>query len=143
MAERPTWYSDDANDEPRMPIRNFARQLRRTSTDAERRLWRALRHRQLRGFKFRRQHPVPPYVLDFYCVGLKLCIELDGGGHLDEKLRSHDQRRSAFLREKGIKVIRIANDEVMKDVDALVDHLWLRVTKRAGLAGAEGIDIEE
>ena len=59
----------------------FARSLRRTATPAEKKVWRWLRHRSLRHLKFRRQHPVGPYVLDFYCADLRLCIELDGAVH--------------------------------------------------------------
>ena len=63
--------------------KTFARQLRSEQTEVEQQLWRALRNRRLQGVKFRRQHPVPPYVLDFYCHAAKLAIELDGSQHLE------------------------------------------------------------
>ena len=71
----------------------FARELRQNETDAERLLWRLLRNRYLAGAKFRRQHPFPPYVLDFYCHELKLAIELDGGLHNLPEGRLHDKVR--------------------------------------------------
>lgn len=64
-----------------------ARALRRTMTDAERRLWALLRRKQLSGFRFRRQHPVAPFILDFFCLGEKLAVELDGGQHFDDAAR--------------------------------------------------------
>lgn len=126
--------------EPRLPPRDFARRLRRDATDAEKRLWSALRDRRLRGFKFRRQHPVPPYVLDFCCVEIGLCIELDGGGHLEPEQQRHDAARSDFLVQQGIKVVRLTNYEVLVKREELLDHLWVVVTQRAGLPGAEGVE---
>jgi very-short-patch-repair endonuclease len=76
----------------------FARELRQNETDAERLLWRLLRNRSLAGAKFRRQHPFPPYVLDFYCHELKLAIELDGGQHNLPEGRLHDKVRTANWR---------------------------------------------
>jgi very-short-patch-repair endonuclease len=125
------------NGEPRLTPRDFARQLRQKSTDAEKRLWSLLRDRKLRGFKFRRQHPVAPYVLDFYCAELSLAVELDGGGHLEPEQRLHDQARTAFLGQRGILVKRVTNHEVLVQTEALMDHLWILLTERAGIKRIE------
>jgi very-short-patch-repair endonuclease len=125
------------NGEPRLTPRDFARQLRQKSTDAEKRLWSLLRDRKLRGFKFRRQHPVAPYVLDFYCAELSLAVELDGGGHLEPEQRLHDQARTAFLGQRGILVKRVTNYEVLVQTEALMDHLWILLTERAGMKRIE------
>ncbi|MFA9441346.1 endonuclease domain-containing protein [Uliginosibacterium sp. sgz301328] len=82
-------------------LKSFARELRHGQTDAERALWQVLRGRRMAGARFRRQHPLEPYVLDFYCHDLKLAIELDGGQHNAEQGRTHDERRSAFLASQG------------------------------------------
>jgi very-short-patch-repair endonuclease len=91
------------------------RSLRRTATDAEAALWSELRDRRLGGFKFRRQHPCGPFILDFYCAEGSLAIELDGGQHFEEPTLAYDERRSAFVRERGIDVLRFPNDVVFSD----------------------------
>ncbi len=100
----------------------FARQLRRNSTDAERRLWRLLRDRQFASYKFRRQTPVGPYIADFVCFDQKIIVEVDGGQHQD---RLHqDQARSEWLESQGFTVLRFWNNEVMGNQDG-VAHLIL------------------
>src|SRR3546814_11909279 len=89
--------------------RQFARHLRYQLTDCERLLWRQLRNRGLAGFKFRRQHPCPPYVLDFYCAELRLVVELDGGQHFDEAGLAKDRLRTAYLQHHGLEVLRFSN----------------------------------
>jgi very-short-patch-repair endonuclease len=76
---------------------DFARQLRKNQTDAEKLLWSIFRSRQLLGLKFRRQHSIGPYILDFYCHDYKLCIELDGGQHYTKAGQQGDEARAAFL----------------------------------------------
>src|SRR5262249_7534924 len=88
----------------------MARRLRRSVTVVERLLWRRLRDRQLDGHKFRRQHPLGPYVLDFFCEARKLVIEIDGGQHADQV--QHDERRTRWLEERGCRVIRFWNNDV-------------------------------
>ena len=85
-------------------IRVKARQLRRDQTDAEQTLWARLRDRQLCGAKFRRQHPVGPFVADFCCTQRRLVVELDGGQHAVEVAADH--KRSRFLEEQGYHVLR-------------------------------------
>ena len=85
-------------------LRNRARQLRCQQTDVEAKLWMRLRDRQLSGAKFRRQHPIGPYVVDFCCPDCGLVVELDGGQHADQTAR--DTVRTRFLEAEGYRVIR-------------------------------------
>jgi very-short-patch-repair endonuclease len=88
-----------------------ARQLRTAPTPAEAALWELIRGRRIGGWKFRRQHPVVGYVVDFYCPGLRLVIEVDGDVHQDR--RSEDQLRTHHLAQVGVKVFRIRNEQVL------------------------------
>ena len=91
-----------------------ARRLRREGTDAERIVWRILRDRQL-GAKFRRQHPVGPYVVDFFCDEHRLVIEVDGGQHRPEV----DRRRTEYLEANGMRVMRFWNNEVIENLEGV------------------------
>jgi very-short-patch-repair endonuclease len=95
----------------------FARELRGRQTDAEKLMWALLRNRGAAGFKFRRQHPVEPYVLDFYCDEKRLAIELDGAQHEGPEAKCRDERRSDYLRRQGIQVLRFANKEVLDNTE--------------------------
>ncbi|WP_053117241.1 endonuclease domain-containing protein [Pseudomonas sp. P1.31] len=101
----------------------FSRQLRAQQTDCELLLWQRLRSRQIANLKFRRQFPCPPYVLDFYCAELKLAIELDGGQHFESSGLIHDQRRTLYLYQQGIEVVRFSNLEVLQQMDAVLEQL--------------------
>ena len=92
--------------------------LRRRETPAEKLLWTRLRNRQLDGLKFRRQHPISRYVLDFYCAGARLGIELDGVAHADQQ--EMDQFRTDFLAEFDIRVFRFSNCQVTNDIEAVI-----------------------
>lgn len=106
-------------------------------TEAEHLLWEALRNKQLDGFKFRRQHPVSKYVLDFYCHQAKLAIELDGGYHEDSVQQLYDADRTANLTELGIEVIRFQNDNVMENLDEVLDDILEEVYKKTGSSSLE------
>ncbi|MBS7459040.1 endonuclease domain-containing protein [Coralloluteibacterium stylophorae] len=97
-----------------------ARTLRRNMTDAERRLWSRLRANQLAGHRFRRQHPLGPYIVDFACIESRLVVELDGGQHLDSPA---DARRDAWLRQHGFHVLRFWNDDALLRTDAVLEHI--------------------
>lgn len=99
----------------------FARALRSSMTDAERRLWSRLRKRSL-GCKFRRQAPVGRYVLDFLCLEKKLVVELDGGQHAD---RRKDRARDSWLGEQGFSILRFWNTEVLRNVEGVVGAIRL------------------
>jgi len=97
-----------------------ARALRTTSTDAERAIWQRLRGEQLPGFKFRRQHPIPPYIADFCCIAVKLVIELDGSQHSEEA----DLVRTRFLQSKGFNVLRFWDNDALMQTDAVIEAIW-------------------
>ena len=104
---------------PPLPTRTreHAKLLRRSGTDAEQALWYRLRAGRLEGLKFRRQHPVPPYVADFYCETCKLVVELDGSQH-DELT---DRERTRFLEARGLKVLRFWDNDVLQQTDAVLE----------------------
>ncbi len=100
-----------------------ARDLRKHQTEAEKLLWSRMRNRQLGGFKFRRQHPVPPYILDFYNEEYKIAIELDGDTHGHEKQIKKDKERTTFLAKQGISVIRFWNNEVFQNLEGVLETI--------------------
>jgi very-short-patch-repair endonuclease len=91
--------------------------LRRTGAPPEQLLWLALRNGQIGGMKFRRQHPIGPFVADFYCHEAKLVVEVDGMSH-DDKMRQ-DAARTVFLESEGLRILRVMNEDVMDDLDAV------------------------
>ncbi len=101
------------------------RELRQNATDAEMLLWQILKNRGLHGAKFRRQHPLSGYILDFYCQEAKLDIELDGSGHLEDDQSRHDQTRAKVLEDDGIRVIRFWNSDVINNTQAVLEEIWL------------------
>ena len=103
-----------------------ARELRRGATDAERKLWHHLRSGQLGGLKFRRQHPIPPYIVDFYCDASRLVVELDGSQHTPEV----DRVRTRFLESKGLTVLRFWDNEVLMQTQAVIEAIWNSVGPR-------------
>ncbi|MBT0653780.1 endonuclease domain-containing protein [Geomobilimonas luticola] len=106
------------------PLLEAARAFRRTMTDAEQLLWYCLRRKQLGGFRFRRQHPVERFVLDFYCCEAKLAIELDGGQHNAPDAKIRDAERTAFLATHDIKVIRFWNSEVLSNTEGVLQRIY-------------------
>ena len=99
----------------------FARTLRVNPTDAERKLWAALRFKQLGGARFRRQQPIGRYTVDFFCPAAKLIIELDGDQHGGDNQAARDAARTKWLEAHGYSVLRFANHEVLKDRSHVVD----------------------
>jgi len=108
-----------------------ARRLRGNMTDAEYRLWHALRRDQI-GVSFRRQHPVGPYTLDFYCPTLRLAVEVDGGQH-SEQTKTADERRTHWLASKGIEVLRFWNNDVLGNLEGVLSELARVADARARL----------
>ena len=103
------------------PSRERARRLRREQTEAEQRLWIHLRAKRMMGGKFRRQHPIGKYIVDFSCIERGLILEADGGQHADQV--EADQRRTAFLVERGFRVLRFWDNEVFFQLDAVLEKI--------------------
>lgn len=104
-------------------LKTFRRELRNDLTPAEAKLWTHLQHRQLEGRKFRRQHSVGPYILDFFCAAESLAIELDGESHNSEYAALRDHERDVFLRSTGILVLRFENCLVFDARDWLLGQV--------------------
>ena len=102
-----------------------SRRLRRTMTDAELKLWKVLRGRRLEGLKFRRQHPIPPYVADFCCIDKKLIVELDGSQHTTRL----DSARTRILRSQGWTILRFWDHDVLRATEAVVEVIWNTVCR--------------
>ena len=113
------------------PISN-ARRLRREQTDEEEELWRALRAGRFAGFKFRRQHPLGDYILDFHCPTAKLSIELDGSQHGLPEQRLHDEAREKFLTAEGVEELRFWNHQWRKNREGILLEIWNALQWRTG-----------
>jgi very-short-patch-repair endonuclease len=111
---------------------SLKRQLRSNMTGPEIRLWSKLRTRQLLGLKFRRQHGIGPYIVDFYCPQQSLVIEVDGESHAESEQGLRDSRRDAYLHGLGIRVIRYMNDDIMKNLDGVLEDLLKRLSSESG-----------
>ena len=132
-------------------LKPLARQLRSNMTDAEQRLWHHLRRKQVHGVQFYRQRPMGPYIVDFYAPAATLVIEVDGGQHFDEAGQVVDAERDAWLRSKGLRVLRFDNRQVLIETQGVLEvishavqsprtPLWKRgASLRAGNAPIDGI----
>ncbi|CAN5381735.1 hypothetical protein BH24GEM3_BH24GEM3_21670 [soil metagenome] len=105
----------------RPEIEKAARELRKEPTLAERTLWEAISKRRLGGLRFRRQHPVGRFILDFYCPGQRLAIELDGEVHDSQTER--DAERTAVLQAAGIRVLRFRNEQVLHELPVVLHRI--------------------
>lgn len=99
-----------------------ARILRKEDTKAEKILWKELRGNSF-GVKWRRQHPIDMYILDFYCPKIKLCIELDGSIHKIEANKQYDKNRDKYLENKNIRIVRFWNSEVEKNINTVLEKI--------------------
>ena len=107
-----------------------ARQLRKDMTNAERLLWWALRKRQLDGARFRRQHPLGVYTVDFICLERTLIIEVDGGQHAEPEHRSRDDARTNWLAGEGYAVVRVWNRDVLTNLDGVLGTIYAALQER-------------
>ena len=98
------------------------RRLRNNMTDAEQSLWRCLRRKQMSDFKFRRQHPLGDYIIDFVCLEVMLAVEVDGGQHNAQE--AEDTVRTEYLKRAGFRVLRFWSNEVLGDVDSVTAVIW-------------------
>ena len=108
-----------------------ARALRKEETWAEKLVWRWLRDRRFNGYKFRRQHPIGEYSLDFFCEEAELNIEIDGSQHGFPCQREHDLKREAFLKERGIKTLRFWNSTLRREAQSVRDTIFNELQRRA------------
>jgi very-short-patch-repair endonuclease len=108
-----------------------ARRLRRESTDAERKLWQALRREQIKSVSFRRQHPIGAFTLDFYALSLRLGIEIDGGQHATAIEQRKDRRRAEWLSSKGVLVVRFWNNDVLGNLEGVLIELVRIIEQRS------------
>jgi very-short-patch-repair endonuclease len=111
-------------------LHDLAREIRQSPTRSEDRLWSWLRDRRFSGCKFRRQHPIAGYILDFYCPELKLAIEVDGWHH-SQITYEEDYVRTMELKREGIEVVRIANELFVRDYLAVIDIIQEAIRERA------------
>jgi very-short-patch-repair endonuclease len=102
-------------------VRQRARELRQPQTPAEEQLWQNLRRRQLKGYYFRRQHPIGNFIVDFYCAEVRLVIEVDGDIHAFRE--QYDAARTVWLIERDYYLLRFTNDQVFRQLEAVLGHI--------------------
>ena len=102
----------------------FAKVMRSNATNVESLMWQLLRNKRFMNLKFRRQHVIVPYIVDFFCHELGLVIELDGGQHGTDDAIEYDAERTKFLEALGFKVVRYWNHEVLGNTEVVLDDLW-------------------
>lgn len=107
---------------------DLKRRLRANMTGPEIRLWSRLRARQFQGLKFRRQHGIGPYIVDFYCPEQSLVIEIDGDSHADAGQIAKDQPRDKYFQSLGLRVIRYFNDDIVRNLDGVLEDLSGKVS---------------
>ncbi len=112
-------------------IRQRARELRRPQTPAEARLWKVLRNRQLSGYKFRRQHTIGRFIVDFYCAEASLVVEIDGDSHAEQI--EYDANRTAWLAEQGYRVLRFTNRDIHRQFAVVTEEI-LKACQQSSLA---------
>lgn len=102
----------------------FAKVMRSNATDAEHLIWQLLRAKRFMNLKFRRQHVIAPYIVDFYCHELDLVVELDGSQHGTDNGKEYDAERTTFLEALDLKVVRYWNHDVLKNTESVLGDLW-------------------
>lgn len=124
--------------EPRLTTRtkSRSRQLRREAPIPERILWSLLRARRLAGLKFRRQQPIGPYIADFFCESAKIVVELDGRSH--DKQEQADAARDEYLSTRGLRVLRIQNDDLLKNRQLVAEMIVEAATTPSPLGRGPG-----
>src|SRR3954469_25689302 len=107
--------------------RATAKRLRSSTTPHERVLWRALKELPMSGTHFRRQAPIGPYVVDFFCPAAHLIIELDGGDHNEDETARRDQARQLWLEREGYRVIRFWNSDINNSLKAVLEQIYIEL----------------
>lgn len=118
-------------------VSNFAKENRKQPTEAENILWQELRNRKLKGFKFRRQHPIAGFIPDFVCIEKKLMVEIDGDYHNTQEQQKHDEDRTLWLNEHGYRMVRVTNDEVLGQLSQALRKLEEALSIGEGLGEVE------
>jgi len=114
------WGSGEMKD-----LVTLSRNLRKNQTESEKLLWRSLRGKQLEGLRFRRQHPMGRYIVDFVCLDKRLVLELDGGQHGEEETEIKDKERGQWLRSEGYQVLRFWNNQVFTNMEGVLETIRL------------------
>ncbi len=122
-SDRMKGYNNNLHGNSKASVYENARYLRKVHTVAEKILWEAIRNDQVCNLKFRRQHAFDNYILDFYCHKMKLAIEVDGGVHNDTEVAAYDEARTRNLNENNITALRFTNDEVEKNIKAVIKKI--------------------
>ena len=112
----------------RPPLKSRRKELRNNATPAEIKLWSVLQHSNLGGYKFRRQHSVGSYILDFYCPSERLAVELDGDSHFTDEAMEYDRVRTEYLNALNIKVVRFLNTDVYENLNAVCENILQNIT---------------
>jgi len=123
MKDGKVWIPTHTNRESYDDIKARARAMRKRPTEAEKLLWRQLRGKQFNEFKFRRQHPIDRFIVDFYSREAGLVVEVDGPVHDSPEHKEYDAQRSRFLRESGLVILRFQNDKVLYDMDLVLQDI--------------------
>jgi very-short-patch-repair endonuclease len=111
-------------------LKSRRKDLRNNSTPAEKLLWSLLQHSNLGGYKFRRQHSVGSYILDFYCPSERLAVELDGDSHFTDEAIEYDLERTAYLNALNIKVIRFLNTDVYDNLNVVCESILEQIKSK-------------
>ena len=106
---------------------NFAKENRQNLTKAEAIIWKHIKGAKIEGVKFRRQHPIPPFIVDFAAVEIGLIIEIDGATHISEDELQSDKSRENYLKAKGFEIIRIRNFDIYNNLGGILEYLGKRV----------------
>lgn len=114
-------------------VKNHAKSLRLNLTEVEKKLWYQLRAKRFAGYKFRRQHPIAGYIVDFVCLKSKLIIELDGGQHGSQTF--YDDKRSRFLESEGFKILRFWNNELLENMERVMQRILDTLSPPLSLKG--------
>ena len=108
-----------------------ARALRKDMSEAERKLWQRLRRGAIGGYRFRRQHPIGPYIADFICLERRLVVEVDGGQHAEPDRIAHDRERTLWLEARGYHVVRCWTHELAENMTGVLDAIWSALAERS------------
>jgi very-short-patch-repair endonuclease len=108
-------------------IKQLSRNLRSAMTDAELLLWSKLRGKQLKDFQFYRQKIIGSYIADFFCPKARLVIEVDGGQHYEVEGKEYDRARDDYMAKEGITVLRVSNNDVLGNIEAVLEMIWSKL----------------